>query len=137
MIRIETGTFVAVIIAIIGGAVYIGHLQGQINTLNPNSIQKAKEEALIEIRKQKEKSIAELEAKQRNDTAEELQKLRAELETRTRNITSSKDGRTTIISLGAKRKVYFQSDGNLVIYRVGDDGKAREALWNSRTVARE
>ena len=49
----------------------------------------------------------------------------------TQNITSNDC--TTSISLGNKRQMIFQCDGNVVVYRVGGDGKA---LWNSRTHVR-
>jgi len=56
-----------------------------------------------------------------------------DLKTRTRSITTLPDGCTTSISLGDRRKVVFQCDGNVVVYRVGDDG---EALWDSGTHVR-
>ena len=69
------------------------------------------------------------------EVARQLEDVRSsvnDLAVRTQNI-SSPDDCTTTISLGESRRAVFQCDGNLVVYRVGGDGKA---LWDSRTWVR-
>lgn len=66
MNRIGIGTIITVAIAIIGGAVYLGQLQGQINGLDPDAIRKAKEKALKEIGDEKQKAIENLESHSRD-----------------------------------------------------------------------
>ena len=60
MTKIETGTIVALIIAIIGGTLYIGTLKGRVDILEgkENRIEEASEKALEEITEAEKEALA-------------------------------------------------------------------------------
>ena len=58
--RIETGTIVALVLAVIGVAVQFGRLQGQIDSLNPDTIRDAQNAAVGQIEDARRSAIDEM-----------------------------------------------------------------------------
>ena len=58
--RIETGTIIALVLAVIAGAVQFGRLQGQIDSLNPDVVRETQNAALGQIDQAKQSAIDEM-----------------------------------------------------------------------------